>query len=446
MSDKMIVACPHCDATLNVSIQLQNKIVSCAKCKQQFRIGELDPIEPVSPLPTSPPQPTYSAGNANFQSNPPYSATQNVASHYAGPQASRTLRTRASAVPMSERDRSLFQTGLFFAVLPVLAGVLPLFGLQLRRLAGAGEYASLIAMLFGLVGAGLIFYGRRHQADGIFSGIGAGLLALLFGIGGFFIQGHMNREASVMQASGNQGALPPTPMSDEQRAQQAAKRAEFAKKAAESSRRFEEESFKELENMLQNDVPALPPITPPEMRPGRTVGDGPSLTDRTQWMENGRMMGELIRRAGMGIRNFSPYRLHGKDLEETHRLENLVGIRAKTARLYNDGPVTALCMSYLGRELILLPIELDTTDFKHIIKPANGETLVGLRFAFDNNLIVGVQGLVQNNSNSPLRELQWLGQSSSDVRTSMNPDPSQCGMICYSDLGKLIGFAWVRPK
>ncbi len=49
--------------------------------------------------------------------------------------------------PLSESDSSTQSTGIFLVVVPILAAILPLFGLQLKTARGAGEYAPLGAMI-----------------------------------------------------------------------------------------------------------------------------------------------------------------------------------------------------------------------------------------------------------------------------------------------------------
>ncbi len=79
---------------------------------------------------------------------------------------------KRSDEPLSESDSSTQSTGIFLVVVPILAAILPLFGLQLKRLAGAGEYAPLGAMILGFIGAGLIYYARRNRSDAVIAGMG----------------------------------------------------------------------------------------------------------------------------------------------------------------------------------------------------------------------------------------------------------------------------------
>jgi hypothetical protein len=161
-------------------------------------------------------------------------------------------------------------------------------------------------------------------------------------------------------------------------------------------------------------------------------------------MENGGVISELMRQSSQSMSHFMRSNRPGKELDTTHTLSNMVGKTARMGRLHDDKPVTHLCAATLGRELLLFPIAENETRFKYVIRPDEGEQIVGLRLAFDNEVIVGIQGLVQAGGSGAPRELEWLGRSTEDVQTSMNPSPGESGMVCYSDAGRFVGFAWVN--
>ncbi len=99
---------------------------------------------------------------------------------------------------MDEFSTNLQSSGIFLVTLPLIATVLPLFGLQLRRLSRAGDSAPLAAMFLGLIGAGLIAYARRSKGDGVMIGGAAAVFALLSGVGGYFlISGLSNGEVAA---------------------------------------------------------------------------------------------------------------------------------------------------------------------------------------------------------------------------------------------------------
>ncbi len=85
--------------------------------------------------------------------------------------------------------------GIFLVVVPILAAILPLFGLQLRRLASAGEYAPLGAMILGFIGGGMIYYARRNRSDAIIAGMGAAGRNARIWRGGFLLQRNAAEQA-----------------------------------------------------------------------------------------------------------------------------------------------------------------------------------------------------------------------------------------------------------
>jgi hypothetical protein len=96
-------------------------------------------------------------------------------------------RKQKQAFEMTDAESYCQSSGLFLIFLPLLATVLPLFGLQLRRLTKAGEFAPLAAMVLGLIGVGMICYARRRQGDAPLYGSAAAALVLISGVGGFFL-------------------------------------------------------------------------------------------------------------------------------------------------------------------------------------------------------------------------------------------------------------------
>jgi Zn-finger nucleic acid-binding protein len=468
MSDKMQVACPHCNANLKVSLQMQGKVVACPKCKQQFRIGELEtPVAETNSGPAFTQPQSFSSGSTDLFSGLGPSQPANSSFDYGAPapsgQASgagwggggstvspynappsRAAKQRTQYGPMSQGDSSCQRAGFFFAALPVMAAVLPFFGLQLKVLAAAGEYACLIAMFFGLIGAGLIFFARRNQPDWIISGLGAGLLVLLFGIGGFVVQGALMAEAEVAEAAETQpnGGFPmPDSAIKDQIARQQAAQADMANQMAENRRRMQRQ-------MAGSGLPAgnnnfSPPV--PSGGEANGVSNGKNLFEG-ELVENGEVISELIQRSSKAISHFMRSNRPGTELETTHTLSNMIGKTSRIARLHDEKPVTSLCVATLGRELLLLPIEESDTQFKYVVKPDAGEQIVGLRMAFDDQVIVGIQGLVQAGASGTPRELPWLGRSTADIQTSMNPSPGESGMVCYSEAGRFVGFAWVERK
>ncbi len=96
---------------------------------------------------------------------------------------------------MTETDQNIQSSGLFLLSLPIIATVLPLFGLQLRRLAKAGEFAPVAAMFLGFIGVGMICYARRKQGDAAILGSAAAVFVLFSGIGGFFLVSTVTKDS-----------------------------------------------------------------------------------------------------------------------------------------------------------------------------------------------------------------------------------------------------------
>ena len=99
---------------------------------------------------------------------------------------------------MDEFSTNLQSSGFFLITLPLIATVLPMFGLQLRRLSRSGDSAPLAAMFLGLIGAGLIAYARRSKGDGVMVSGAAAVFAVLCGVGGYFMVSELsNRETAA---------------------------------------------------------------------------------------------------------------------------------------------------------------------------------------------------------------------------------------------------------
>jgi len=198
--------CPNCTKTVKVPLKHLGKRIKCPKCTFVFRAGpkladeevyaDLDedfasphvparmqaapmqqPVPPLGPPPAyvPPPQPR---------------ALPSSRSQYQSKLVKRpsTQKKRSAQKPEMDETESWCQSsGLFLIFLPLIATVLPLFGLQLRRLRKAGEFAPLAAMFLGLIGVGMICYARRRQGDAPIFGSAAAVFVLVCGIGGFFM-------------------------------------------------------------------------------------------------------------------------------------------------------------------------------------------------------------------------------------------------------------------
>jgi hypothetical protein len=205
-------ACPGCSKTVKVPFKHLGRKVQCPKCAFVFRAGDkLDEEEIVAELdddldlldyvPQMPPV-TYAAPPMPLANQQPVGLPPTMPQQVL-PTKSRPKQRTRSKLPvhpsdkrdmMTESDKNLQSSGIFLLVLPVIATVLPLFGLQLRRLRRAGPFAPIAAMFLGLIGVGMICYARRKQGDAPLIGSAAAVFVLLSGIGGFFIVNAMTKE------------------------------------------------------------------------------------------------------------------------------------------------------------------------------------------------------------------------------------------------------------
>ncbi len=217
MSHSLRMKCPGCQATLQMKEEMRGKQVACPKCQTRIRIPAVETQSDAMPAivldgPGKKPSSIWddenllpSATSAQFppsadSNSPPPVAT----SHYYQNLKFENVAKSNAPIKRAERrtpieeyredeeftdaDAKLQSTGIYLIVIPILAAVLPLFGLQLRRLARSGEYAPLIAMILGFIGVGLIVYARRNRSDAPVAGIIAGAVTLFFGVGGFLLQ------------------------------------------------------------------------------------------------------------------------------------------------------------------------------------------------------------------------------------------------------------------
>lgn len=215
MTDRLRLQCSGCQAVLQMKSEMRGKLVKCPKCGAQFRVPDVSakesPEEEVGvfdSLPDLPSSGTPFPGATNDSSywqnsSASYSSSKPMATAPSGPQksyASSSSRTDDSEEEMGERDQHWQSSGIFLAVIPVLTAVLPLFGLQLRRLSRQEEFAPLLGMVMGLIGAGFIVYARRRRHDAFVAGGAAVLLSLVFGIGGYMLQ-----KSNPSEPEGNAG-------------------------------------------------------------------------------------------------------------------------------------------------------------------------------------------------------------------------------------------------
>lgn len=510
MSSHLRVKCPGCQATLQIAAEMRGRQMACPKCQMRFRLPEPvvkpdlppmalpvsaepqneSPWEEVGGFPSSPQAGNFH-GSANFQPQPQYSQPQYPQQQYSAPQqysgspqyvAPKRMDLSGGAQrgvggedeELSEADSNLQSTGIFLVVVPILAAILPLFGLQLRRLARAGEFAPIGAMILGFVGAGIIVYARRKRSDAPMAGAAAAVITLVFGVGGFLLQSGGFEPENAQQAAGRREVDATNniqPISPEEMERRRAEQERRSRELQEKVRRNLDEAEK-----WRNEQPAAlptnfgPPSTPPNFGSVKPNSDSidssdpftnspnnPFHTSTPSGASQGHLhasqgqperleqspseMGQLLRLYSQGKSQFSRQRFQSA---KTLTFENLVGIEGPQGRLYAEEPVVGVCGCTIGRDLALVPISADDSSLKYTVIPATGELLAGLRFAFEGDSIVGYQGLLRSAQGSQPRETEWFGEQTGDVKESMNPSPGNTGMVCYTQQGKFCGFAWVE--
>ncbi len=245
MSQTTPYACPDCQKMLAIPNQHLGKQIRCPGCKNTFRTAAI-----ATPTPTVPAAPVLTDddpfGNDPFGNNSsdPFNTEpfeQDLANdpfadpglQQANPLASNSARpaylaggatnarrgnarpakksnNKRNATPeMTEAEQRAFGSGIFLLVVPIVATVLPLMGLQLRRLAKLGDAAPLAGIVLGLVGAGFIAYARRNQKDKILSPILAGVFSVVIGVVGFFLLTTLHSESDLAGDQEVQGAMDP---------------------------------------------------------------------------------------------------------------------------------------------------------------------------------------------------------------------------------------------
>jgi phage FluMu protein Com len=282
MTDQLKFRCSGCQKVLNIPAKFRGKKIKCPNCSTVFQAGKkpattepaslaagpsagpdislpqiipaeeatpdlLDPAfeNPTSPAETPSLQPD-SFGDLDSHAAP----VANVARSQQKVSRREALqrgqqKARQSDGDMDETDQKVQSAGLFLISLPVVASVLPLMGLQLRRLARAGEFAPLLAIFLGLIGAGCIAYARRKRSDGIPLAGAAAAFVLVSGVTGFMVLRTMSPGGSD-GAQANRSTRPgrpsaaktsPPPSAEEKAARAEASRKKMAENAERAARR-----------------------------------------------------------------------------------------------------------------------------------------------------------------------------------------------------------------
>ena len=180
-----MIRCPHCGREFKLKEQMRGRRVTC-KCGQPFDVDAavVEPeVEEAEEDDWYDLAPANLAGGAAAEAGAPTSiggvGTIGVPAGRPAP------RARTPMVPLSDKEKGVVKLAGSLAVFGVLVMVLPLFGLQFRKLkslppeAAVPAGVSLVAL--GLVIVGLVFLKRKPMLI-VWGGFGAvGVFVLLCG-------------------------------------------------------------------------------------------------------------------------------------------------------------------------------------------------------------------------------------------------------------------------
>ena len=195
--NRLTVPCPGCSKRLKVPASAAGKKVRCPACQAPFKMPETtQPAVEVEALPTSPapemPDPL---------ALPPLEPVSNIPAQYQQPRQATAKKTpsrrqqfqkskKQARQQQDDEDNKWASFGYTLIFLAIASSILPLFGLQIRRLRIAGEYAPLMGMALGLIGCVLVSVGYKGRGAKVSGGIAGGLALLVIMVGavGFILQ------------------------------------------------------------------------------------------------------------------------------------------------------------------------------------------------------------------------------------------------------------------
>jgi hypothetical protein len=431
------------------------KQIACPKCKKAMVLPALQAFEPSAIQQSVPPNPssgtqqqppefnwgdpgafTDTATQANNFANssgrswdhqqspssfaPSVTFSGSPASSFKSPKKKAPRKQEAD---LTEKESGLQASGIFLISLPLIATLLPLFGVQLRRLASLGNYAPIGALFLGLIGSGIIVWARRNRSDAYAMGAIGVACSLVFGIGGYSLLEYMDNQAES-ELKGSDVAFQPASPSLPSNGN--------ANQPGSASSRLGDSEASGSSKL------------------GQTIGGAPSeSSERFSRMKNNaskfeqdpRKLSELVRIQSQGFSDITRIKAQGG---ESPKVLNLVGNESFSSSLFARSPVKGVCGFSMGMSIHLVPIEQVDQDWKAAFVTRDNEVLQGMRFAFDGTRIVGFQGLLNTDKAGTPRETEWYGRKTEDVKESLNPDPGKTGIMCFENGPDLTGFGWVK--
>ncbi len=503
MSTTIRTRCPHCQAALKVPSGLDGKNVVCPKCQTKFQASlashELNAPPSQVSQPADDPWSEFESVPTHMpvQSGNPYGQPRGGVGKTKSPQKKSASAKRSSNKELSEADSNIQSSGIFLVVVPCLAAILPMFGLQLKRLAALGEYAPLGALFLGMIGSGMIFYARRSRSDAPAFAGGAFLFCLICGVGGFLVlRNAVNAEYANAESSGQQNAAssPESPAPGSVSLHKSAEPHPFhnprtsresnvptGSRPSTTANPFEDtspfEDTRETDSSRATDDPrdSLSEVRerhqrqvdemrrqqqqfmegmrqPSEEMQNQLAAGSESGSDRRPSSSHSRLRDDslqsitsvpgLLKKYGESEIQFSSEFRRNQSSGQKYSFVNLVGKQTSMGQFHHDRPVTGVSVYRSIRRLVLMPIQ-EGSSLDNTIQSEDGQALAGFRFAFSDDEIVGIQGLLASSDGGKLVETQWIGKETDDIRESMNPKPEQARMVCFSERGATRGFAWV---
>lgn len=500
MTNKVRVKCPSCQATLQVNSDMCGKKINCPKCKMAMMLPSLQAFEPTlnSSTASSPATSGTTTHSTNSiwddagafannsqqtiknspnggatQPNAPWGYEQSPSSYaplssYGGSQAygamnpgamnpgakTKTARSRKkSDTPLTEQESGLQVSGIFLIFVPLITTLLPLFGVQLKRLASLGNYAPIGGLFLGLIGSGIIVWARRKRSDAVMMGAIGAVCSLVFGIGGYSVLEFIDSQADVAMvdsvspnAPTNTISPPSTPASPPS-----------------SSVTYTFGSEQGSPNStVGSSLPTAPSGTAPSGTAQSSSVNAPNgITGNTASPRNNvsrekiKKDSEDAERFEQGFDNsFELSSIHGDGFLAGGMLSsfqskkpvilNLVGSESFQCCAYIDRPVKGVCAFSTGMMIHMVPIEKKKESLKAAVVANDSEELHGLRFAFDGVKVVGYQGLLRPTNKGPITETPWYGRKTDDIKESINPEPGKTGFICFQNGSDFTGFGWVK--
>ena len=374
--------------------------------------------------------PNASATNSwEHQSSPSFTPTTSFGgTGYANIPRAYAKKSRKPDVELNEQESRMQSSGIFLIIIPLIATLLPLFGVQLKRLAGLGNYAPIGGLFLGLIGSGFIVWARRNRSDAFVMGAIGAFCAIFFGLGGFTLLEYRDQQAEVAMDntasfSQSDNSLPTQPASGIRPPSNQG----FGNRGPSSGFRANGPGNSGFGNSGPGNS-------------GAAADFEARRKDAAHFEQPTSITSDLIFIHSYGVSDAMKASSFGGKLPP---VQNLVGTEAFSSALYTKNPVKGVCGFALGTGLRLVPIESKGPNWKAAVLTEPGEGLHGIRFAFDGKRIVGFQGLIQSESGEMPQATEWFGRKTDDVKESINPSPGKTGCICYEEGNNLLGFGWV---